>query len=201
MNYTTLAKVKAAFGAEETTDDDMLKAKITEASRAWDTTLCKAEADYFKLETVTNEVLKGLITKDGDIVTWAKKVIVNSVTKFEYRFSPRTDWVTADLSAVVINNHRQVTAYGIAGLRSVPCWVRLTYSGGYGTEATPYVSLTGMPEDVINAVTVLAVRFYKEEKSGLTDAIGVAELGTLQYTKAIPERVFEMARPYRRLVV
>ena len=122
MNYTTLAKVKAAIGAEETTDDTLLQAKITEASRTWDTTICKAEADYFKLETVTNELLKGLITKDGDIVTWAKKVIVNSVTKFEYRFSPRTDWIEAPISAVVISNHRQVTAYGIAGLRSVPCF-------------------------------------------------------------------------------
>lgn len=200
MNYTTLAKVKAALGAEENTDDSLLQIKITEASRAWDTTICKAEADYFKSETVTNELLKGIITRDGNIVTWANKAIVNSVTKFEYRFSPRTDWIEADLDAVVISNNRQVTAYGIAGLRSVPCFVRLTYSGGYGTESTPFVTLTGMPEDVVNAVTVLAVRFYKEEKGGLTDAIGVAELGTLQYTKAIPTRVLEIARPYKRIV-
>lgn len=198
MNYTTLAKVKAVLGALKVTDDTMIQNKITEASRSFDVTVCHAPADYFKLETVTNETIKGIVTKDGAIVCWPKKVIVNSVAKFEYRFSPLLPWVEANPDAVTISNTRQVTAWSVAGSRSVPCFVRITYSGGYGTETTPFVTIIGMPEDVVDAVTVLAVRFYKEEKSGLTDAIGVAELGTMQYTKAIPSRVREMADPYKR---
>lgn len=200
MNYTTLAKVKLALDAHEVTDDNLIKAKITEASRTMDVTLCKAEPDYFKLETVSAEIRNGIITKDGDIVCWAKKVIVNSVASFEYRLTPRTAWVTVDPAYVEITNKRQLRAYGVAGLTSVRCQVRVTYSGGYGTESGEPAVITGLPEDVIDAATVLSVRFYKEEKNGLTDAIGVAELGTMQYTKRFPARVEEMMKPYRRIV-
>lgn len=206
MNYTTLAKVKAALGATETADDTLLAAKIDEASRTIDTTLCHADPDYFKAETITGELVNGIITKDGAIVCWPKKVIVNSVTKFEYRLTPRTPWIEVPIDAVTINNKRQVTAWGVAGIRSVPVFVRVNYAGGYGTETwsadpTPVATLAGMPADVVDATTVLAVRFYKEEKTGLTDAIGVAELGQMMYTKALPVRVVEMLKPYKRIVV
>lgn len=200
MNYTTLAKVKLALGAAETTDDTRLAQIIDEVSRTIDTTICKAEADYFKAETVTAEVVNGIITKDGAIVCWPKKVIVNSVSSFEYRLSPRTPWIEVDTTAVTISNRRQVTAWGVAGIRSVPVFVRLTYAGGYGTESGSPATITGMPAEVVDAATVLSVRFYKEEKSGLGDTIGVAELGTLQYTKAIPVRVDAMLNPYKRIV-
>ncbi|HPO87439.1 MAG TPA: hypothetical protein PLN86_16475 [Candidatus Hydrogenedentes bacterium] len=205
MNYTTLAKVKAALGAEENTDDTLLASKIDEASRTLDTTLCHAEADYFKAETVTNELVRAIITKDGAIICWPKKVVVTSVTKFEYRLTPRTPWIEVDITNVTISNNRQVTAWDVAGIRSVPVFVRMTYVGGYGTETwagNPSVAtISGLPADVIDAATVLAVRFYKEEKGGLTDSIGVAELGQLQYTKAIPTRVVEMTKPYKRIIV
>lgn len=204
MNYTTLTQVKRALGANETTDDTMLSEKIAEASRVIDTTICKAPKDYFMLENVEDELLKGFINQDGAILCWPKKAIVNSVAKFEYRLSPRNDWLTVDAAAVTISNNRQVTAWGVVS-RSVPCFVRLNYSGGYGTEEwtigeNPVATITGLPADINNAATVLAVRFYKEEKSGLTDAIGVAELGELVYTKAIPVRVERMCEPYRRTV-
>ncbi len=205
MNYTTLAKVKAVLGAEETTDDTLLAAKIDEASRMLDTTLCHAEADYFKAETVTDEMVRAIITKDGAIICWPKKVVVTSVTKFEYRLTPRTPWINVDVENVTISNHRQVTAWDVAGIRSVPVFVRVTYVGGYGTESTagspPVTTLSGMPADVVDAATVMAVRLYKEEKGGLTDAIGVAELGQMQYTKALPSRVIEIMKPYKRVVV
>jgi hypothetical protein len=212
MNYTTLEKVKSVLGAEETTDDSLLETKIVEASRAIDVTICHADPDYFKAASVAGEITNGIITSDGAIVCWVKKAVVTSVTLFEYRLSPRTPWLTVEAAYCTISNKRQVTAWGSGSSRNVKVQIRLSYVGGYGTEV-PAVSavvdpptarvpatLTGMPEEIVDAATTLTIRFYKEEKSGLTDAIGVAELGTMQYTKAIPVRVVDMCKPYKRIV-
>ena len=210
MNYTTLEKVKKVLGAEEDTDDSLLETKIGEASRSIDVTICHADPNYFMLANVAGEIVNGIITSDGAIVCWVSKAVVTSVTSFEYRLSPRTPWLTIEAAYCTISNKRQVTAWGSGSARSVK--VRLSYTGGYGTEvpAVPAVvdpptarvpaTLTGMPEEIVDAATTLALRFYKEEKSGLTDAIGVAELGTMQYTKAIPVRVVDMCKPYKRIV-
>lgn len=199
MNYTTLAKVRAALGAGTVTDDALLQVKITEASRAIDR-LCGAPDNYFMAETVAGERCNGLITSAAVIICLLQKAVVASVTSFAYRFSPLEEWKDVDVDAVVVTNGRQVSAYG----QVTPygkCFVRVSYLGGYGTETgTTVFTITGLPEDIINAATVLAVRFYKEEKSGLTDAIGVAELGMMQYTKAIPVRVVEMMKPYKRIL-
>lgn len=203
MNYTTLAEVKAALGAVGATDDQLLARKIEEASRIWDKTECKAFDDYFKLETVTNETINGIIGRDGVCVCWPKKSIVNSVSAFAYRTDPRNEWTSVDAEAVVIKATRMVSAYGLGA--SGPCFVKLTYSGGYGTETwssgeTPVATITGLPRDIIDAVTVLAVRLYKEEKGGLADTIGVAETGERSYTKAMPVRVDKIANAYKRTV-
>lgn len=198
MNYTTLAKVRAALGAETVTDDLLLAVKITEASRATDR-LCAAPDNYFMIESVVGELSSGLITSDGVIICFPKKAVVNSVSSFEYRLSPKENWQVVDSDAILLSNQRQVSAWGEIVAHG-KCQIRISYNGGYGTESGSPSIITGLPEDIINAVTVLAVRFYKEEKGGLTDAIGVAELGTMQYTKAMPTRVVEMMKPYKRIV-
>ncbi len=206
MNYTTLAFVKAAFGATETTDDALLQQKIAEASRTIDKTLCKAFPNYFELAEVEGELLEGLVDHKGNVIVWPMKSNVVSVESFEFRYSPAESWQSVDPSLCTISNVRKVEAWG-QSLSRGKCFVRISYTGGYGTEEeveppTDPVSfvITGLPEDIIDAATVLSVRFYKEEKAGLTDAIGVAELGTMQYTKAIPARVIEMMTPYKRRV-
>lgn len=205
MNYTTLAKVKAALGAEEITDDDILQQKIEEASRMLDMTICHAPADFFKSETVTNAVIPGRIDAEGNVLCWPEKSVVNSVTSFAYRFSPLQQYVSVDPAHVTIEADRQVKAYAGAGARGRVS-VMITFSGGHGTETwssapTPVATIAGLPADIIDAATVLSVRLYKEEKGGLSDAIGVAELGTLQYTKAIPQRVIKIGEVYGRKVV
>ena len=70
---------------------------------------------------------------------------------------------------------------------------KMSYIGGYGA------TLGELPPDLVEAATVLAVRLYREVKSGLTDTIGVAELGMLAYTKAWPVRVTEMLQPWKRV--
>lgn len=204
MNYTTLAKVKAALGAEEVADDAIIQAKIDEASRMLDMTICHAPADYFKAETITDVVIMGRVDLEGNILCWPEKAVVNSVTSFSYRFSPQESYVVVDPAHVEISADRQVKAYAGATARG-RCSVKITFSGGYGTEtwggSPSTATIAGMPADIVDAVTVLAVRLYKEEKGGLTDAIGVAELGTMTYTKAIPQRVIKIGEKYGRKVV
>lgn len=204
MNYTTLAWVKSVLGAEEATDDDLLAQKISEASRMIDTTLCHAPKDYFMQEDVENENVRGIISTEGIIYCWPKKAIVNSVLLFEYRLNPAQDWQLVDARNVEVVNDRQVKAWNI-GNKSVGCRVRISYNGGYGTETwstddPPVATIEGLPEEIVEAATLLTVRLYKEEKSGLTDSIGVAELGTLQYTKAFPTRARELVAPYSRKI-
>jgi hypothetical protein len=198
MNYTTLAKVKAALGGEKVTDDALLQVKITEASRAIDR-LCSAPDSYFMAESVTGELCNGLVASDGVMICFPQKAVVNSVTSFEYRNTPKDIWLTAAADSIVIQNKYMVSVYGEA-IRKGKCFIRLSYNGGYGAESGSPAVITGLPEDIINAATVLAVRFYKEEKTGLSDAIGVADLGVMQYTKAFPVRVVEMMKPYKRIL-
>lgn len=205
MNYTTLAKVKAALGAEEVADDDILQQKIEEASRMLDMTICHAPADFFKLETVTNAVIPGRIDAEGNVLCWPAKAVVNSVASFSYRFSPLQQYVVVDPTHVVIEAGRQLKAFAGASVRGRVS-VMVTFSGGYGTETwssgqTPVATIAGLPADLVDAATVLSVRLYKEEKGGLSDAIGVAELGTMTYTKAIPQRVIKIGEVYGRKVV
>jgi len=68
--------------------------------------------------------------------------------------------------------------------------VKISFTGGFNP----------LPDDLVNAATLLTIRFYKEVKTGLSDSIGIAELGMLQYTKAFPERLAAMLKPYRRIV-
>jgi hypothetical protein len=197
MNYTTLAKVKAALGAETAADDALLQVKITEASRAIDR-LCSAPDNYFMREFIAAQLLDGIAARNGVVICFPPKSAVNSVTSFEYRFTPRESWQSVATDYLTIHP-LQVSAYA-EETKAGKCQVRLSYNGGYGAESGSPAVITGLPEDIINAATVLAVRFYKEEKTGLSDAIGVADLGVMQYTKAFPVRVVEMMKPYKRIL-
>jgi hypothetical protein len=47
---------------------------------------------------------------------------------------------------------------------------------------------------------VLAARYYREAEGGLTDAMGIVEIGQLVYTKALPARVADMLKPFKRKI-
>ena len=193
MNYTTLARVKIALGADASTSDAHLNAIIASVSRAIDRK-CAAMVnsdDYFTLATVTGEQGQGRAARNGTIIYPARKVTIQSVSSFEYRFNPRSDWLSVD--AQYITHSGYLAKAWRDSIAAGDVLVRMTYSGGLA--ATP----DALPADILDAADVLAVRFFKEIKSGLGDTIGVAELGTLQYTKAWPARVLEMLKPYMRV--
>lgn len=69
--------------------------------------------------------------------------------------------------------------------------VTATYSGGYDP----------IPDDIMNAVTVMAARFFKERDSGYGDTIGNVDLGITTYKKAMPSDVKVIVDARRRWTV
>lgn len=188
-DYTSLNAVKAALGSSETADDDLLAVLITQASRAVDR-LCAGfvgSDDYFTHDETTDEILTGIVLANK-LFCWPRKPKVESVSALAYRFDAREDWLSLAAAYTELSGYT-VSIWGVPG-QNRRAQVKISYTGGFDP----------LPDDLVNAVTLLAVRFYKEIKSGLTDSIGIAELGTLQYTKALPARVVEMLRPYKRMV-
>jgi hypothetical protein len=198
MDYTTLERVKAALGATETTDDTLLEGLVTAASREFDrrcTGVNRMDAvDYFELEDVADEMLRGFVDKEGRIVCYPRKGQVNSVSSLAYRTSPLEGWVEVDSEAVSIEGATVISWVSASGLRGKPLQILVSYNGGMAADVDE------LPADLIEAVTVLTARFYREARTGLTDSVGVAEVGVLVYTKAIPVRVLDTLRRYERVV-
>lgn len=186
-DYTTLAAVKRALGSAENADDVLLAELITQASRTIDR-YCGGSDNYFIRETLSNVIVRGYISADGILWCWPPKPIVESVSYLAYRYSAHENWRELDPAKAEVFK-ASVSWHGVDGHGRTQ--VNLSFTGGFSS----------LPDDLINAATLLSVRFYKEIKSGLTDSIGVAELGMLQYTKALPERVQVMLKPYKRIVL
>jgi hypothetical protein len=72
--------------------------------------------------------------------------------------------------------------------------VQISYTGGYAD------TFDNLPADLVEAATVLAARYYREAEGGLTDAMGIVEIGQLVYTKALPARVADMLKPFKRKI-
>ncbi len=185
-DYTTLAAVKRALGSVENADDALLAELITQASRAIDR-YCSGMDNYFIKETLSNVVLRGYVS-DGVLWCWPPKPVVENVSYLAYRYSAHENWRELDANKAEIFG-MSVSWNGVDGRGQVQ--VNLSFTGGFSP----------LPDDLVNVATLLSVRFYKEVKSGLSDSIGVAELGMLQYTKAFPERVVAMLKPYKRVVL
>lgn len=196
MDYTDLGRVKQALGASETADDNLLSRVIADASREIDRRCVGASgpgvADYFLSETVTDEICRAVVDANGNINAYPHKPYISSVVAFAYRTSPLSSWISVSTDYVTIDGGALI---GWAGLTERPklMQAKLSYVGGYASQ------VDDLPADLVQACTTLAIRFYKEMRTGLSDSIGVAELGTIVYTKAIPVRVAETLRQYQRI--
>ena len=200
MDYTTIERVKQEMHAVSgsSADDALLALLVTSASRTWDR-ICTGvpdAVDYFKTEDVVNERLTGQIDYlGGEIICYPHKPIINSVSAFSYQNRIIDEVHTVSGSRVEAYGGR-VTAYPDSSPTSFPraCRVTISYNGGLGA------TVADLPADMQEAVAILAVRFYREAETGLGDAIGVAELTQMVYTKAIPVRVSNIAEIYKRRV-
>lgn len=198
--YTTIARVKEEMHIKSgsSVDDGLLTLLVTAASRAWDrkcTGVVDAE-DYFISGSVTNERLSGQINYNGkSIICYPHKPIITSVSSFTYQATIVDEVKTVAVTRIECDGPK-VVAYPEDMPEDFParCRVTISYVGGLATSGS------GLPADMIEAVTILAARFYREAETGLADQIGVAELGTNIYTKAWPIRVNDLAQIYMRRV-
>lgn len=203
MDYTTYDHFMRSLGSQSTelapsTDKAAIDACITAASRAVDrecTGSAEPEAaDYFKLETKTDQELLGWVNRNGMIVCYPRKPLITAVTALSYRHRIKDQWTAVDPAEISLQGPK-LEAYptGIT-FNNSRVFLKLSYSGGLG--ATP----AALPADLVELTTLLAIRFYREAETGMTDAIGVAELGTLVYTQALPARFKAMIQPFKRTV-
>jgi hypothetical protein len=193
MNYTTRERVRRNLDNISPDDNDLLDNAIASASRIIDTlaTGVSVGADnYFTLEDIVNQEIYGQVNQCGYIVAWLRKATVNSIASFEYRLTPAQGWVT--VATTEIDGNKVIAFTSLFARQRVRC--RLSYNGGIADD--PEV----LPGDLLEMATLMAVRLYREGKSSLSDAIGVAELGQMQYTKAMPARFMEEIKRYKRVV-
>jgi hypothetical protein len=193
MNYTTRERVRRNLDNISPDDNDLLDNAIASASRIIDTLATGVSVgadDYFTLEDVVNQELYGQVNQCGYIVTWLRKATVNSVASFEYRITPAQGWVT--VATTEIDGNKVIAFTSLLARQRVRC--RLSYNGGLADDPED------LPSDLLEMATLMAVRLYREGKSSLSDAIGVAELGQMQYTKAMPARFMEEIKRYKRVV-
>lgn len=203
MDYTDIATVKSyiqSTSGSTSPVESLLTTVITAASRAIDRhcTGVPDAIDYFKYESITGEHLEGQIDINGNILCYPHKPIIDAVTSFyyySYAGGPASGTYTVSPTSIVTDGPA-VIAYPTTMPLTPPTKVRITisYSGGSGS------SIAALPADLVDAATVLAVRFYREAETGMSDAIGIAELGTMTYTKAWPVRVTEDLQPFVRTV-
>jgi hypothetical protein len=193
MNYTTRERVRRNLDNISPDDNDLLDNAIASASRIIDTLATGVSVgsdNYFTLEDIVNQEIYGQVNQCGYIVTWLRKATVNSIASFEYRLTPAQGWVT--VATTEIDGNKVVAYTNLLVRQRVRC--RLSYNGGLADDPED------LPSDLLEMATLMAVRLYREGKSSLSDAIGVAELGQMQYTKAMPARFMEEIKRYKRVV-
>jgi hypothetical protein len=199
MDYTSLTNVTLENDIQVSNDDTQLSGIVTAASRWLDRELTGRPGpdsdNYLLSETKTNEILYGQVDKDGNIVVWPHKPVIASVASMAWRPDTYTGWVQVDINHLTIDGYRVTAEYAalVNGTRG-KVQVQMTYTGGIATDTS------GLPADLQENVTVMSIRVYKENKTGLTDSMGVAELGTATYTKAVPVRLQEWIKSYKRVV-
>lgn len=199
MDYTTTLNVIQALHIKGVNDTSLLDRLVTAASRMTDTVVCgtpKAE-NYFQLETVENQRLYGLVDVEGNILAWPKKAPINSVSAFSWRYNPTASFTPLNFVSnpdiVEVIGPNAVKAWTSLVGRPTRVQIQMSYSGGFA--AAP----ADLPADLVELATLMAGRIYREDEGGLQDAIGIATIGSIQFTKAVPERYDYLVQKYSRV--
>ena len=141
-------------------------------------------------EDVANEYLTNGVIGNGSLTVYPHKSVVNSVASLSFKYHLKDAWTIADLASVSPEGDSVYYEGRLPYQERV--YVQISYNGGLAT------TQPDLPEDFIDLATMIAVRLYKEARGNYTDAIGIAELGTMIYTKAFPARFLEILPMYQR---
>jgi len=197
MDYTSLDEVHNAMQGDSTItgQDTALSEYVTKASRLIDS-LCTGvndpmTADYFTQADVIGEILtNGAIDVNGDVTFYPHKYNVTAVASFNYRYRLHDSWTAGDPTYINIEGEGVRFEGYLSYAERI--YIQVNYNGGLANVQT------ALPLDFIDLATMIAVRLYKEARGNYTDAIGIAELGTMIYTKAFPARFLQTLPKYTR---
>lgn len=197
MDYTSFEQVKLEIGAHENVDDSKLATYVTAASRSVDR-YCTGAQDsagdnYFAISTLTDEVLTGWADSDSYVSTYLHKPTISGVTALSWRVTPRDSWTAVASTDIVTDGSPLVRGYA-PGYVIGRVFLKVTYSGGLAA------TVAALPSDFVENVAVIAARFYREGEAGVSDVIGVGDLGQLMYRKALPNRVYLFLAAYVRRI-
>jgi hypothetical protein len=160
---------------------------VSAASR-WFDSVTYYEAG-FGYEPITDKKT-AYIDNEGFIVVPLSKPIVKieNVTSITFQSSPLDQADTLDLSKAWIEDRYFLKIATMKPYYRKNGMTNVQYSGGFNP----------VPDDIVQAVTVMAARMYKERDSGYSDVIGSAETGLVKYKKAAPADVQVIINKYRR---
>jgi hypothetical protein len=184
MNYTDATKMKNAMGGKEAVQDDLLTRFAEIASRDIDHICAQTSSmdceNYFFLQTIVGEFLTNAkIDENGHLVCYPHKSQVLSASSVSFATIP-SSFISVDPSLIVTKPHAVEVWGDYSEFRGKPLLVTVNYVGGMAT------SIDELSDTLVDIATVIAIRKYKEERSGMSDVVGVVELGTVQYSKAMP---------------
>lgn len=145
----------------------------------------------FAYESVT-ETKEAYINRDGYIVVPLSKPLVKISDVVSATFQPtpldaadnlnlNQGWIKNNYFLEVVAPNTYFPRRGM---------ITIKYSGGFNL----------IPDDIVQAVTVMAARFYKEKDSGYSDVIGTSDIGIMSYKKAMPADVKVVVQNYKRWV-
>ena len=205
MDYTTLTQVLGLIGngtnptprpTPAPYDDTVIGAAITAASRSIDRMVTGDSThrsdNYFMTGTLTDELISAQVNRNGDILIFLHKPECSppSALGYQYRYNPALPWQILNTNLVTVDDYAATVWNG--QLAQGPILIKATYAGGLGA------ATEDLPDDIQRAAAILAARYFKEGKTGLGDVMGIAELGTVVYTKAVPLEVLQILNPYTR---
>jgi hypothetical protein len=145
----------------------------------------------FGYESVT-ETIEAIINNDGYISIPLSKptVAMSDVVSATFQPAPLDAVDTLILAQGWVIDSYFLDIAPTNGYNVKSGLATISYQGGFNP----------LPLDIVQAVTVMAARFYKEKDSGYSDVIGSSETGTLKYQKAMPADVAQVVNDYTRWV-
>lgn len=187
-NTLTVSAVKNAHATgSPVVNGTIVSNYVSPASRWFDTvTYNKNGIGY---ETIT-DTKTAYINNDGFITVPLSKPIVQlaDVVNITFQPTPLDPIDTLDLTKAWVEDNYFLSVAPTNNYSGRKGLATVTYSGGYNP----------IPDDIVQAVTVMAARFYKERDSGYSDVIASTETGVLQYQKSMPADVKMIVDKYRR---
>lgn len=179
--------------------EDLLGLLITRASRLVDRVTGREEGAY-KVATATARTFDGSGCREQWLDEFAAAptlVEVDETGDFTYVTWAATDYLVWPYNAAAKGQpYLRLDVDQLNGDKSVwyrfPKSVRVTAKWGYSTD---------VPDDILQAVTIQVVRWFKRSQQAYQDLGAIVELGQLRYVQRLDPDVALILDHYRRVTI